>query len=69
MHWKLIWKTDLLKDMKSMLHSFIYRFALCPSTHLSMCQTCFQCIIFVQKIYELMNEQTSHNFPYEFVTC
>ncbi len=64
MHWKHIWHMDLSKDVKFMWHLFIHKFILHMSTHLSMCQICFQCMIFVCKMYELMNERTSHNFHY-----
>jgi hypothetical protein len=45
-------------------HLFIHRLVLHSSTHLSVCQTCFQRIIFVCKMYEPMNEQNLHNFHY-----
>jgi hypothetical protein len=41
-----------------------YFIKLVGSTHLSVCQTCFQCMIFVHKMYEPMNEQISHDFHY-----
>ncbi len=43
---------------------FIHRFIPHLSTHLSMCQMCFQHMIFVCKMYEPMHEQTSHDFHY-----
>jgi hypothetical protein len=56
-YWKQIWKIDLLEDAKFVWHSFIHKFILHSSTHLSMCQTCFQHIIFMHKMYKPMNEQ------------
>jgi hypothetical protein len=34
-----------------------------------MCQTYFQRMIFVHKMYKPMNEQTLHDFHYYFITC
>jgi len=49
--------TNLLQDVKFVWDSFIHKFVLYSSTHLFMCQTCFQCMIFVCKMYNLwMNE-------------
>jgi hypothetical protein len=56
MSWKHISHTNLLKDAKSIWHSSIHRFVFYPLTHLSVCQTCFQCMIIVCKTYEPMNE-------------
>jgi hypothetical protein len=47
-----------------MWHSFIQKFILDSLTQLSICQMYFQQIIFVCKMYEPMNEQTSHDFHY-----
>jgi hypothetical protein len=55
---------DLLQDVKFIWDSFIHKFILYPSTHLFMCQTCFQCMIFVCKMYKFMNERNSHDFHY-----
>jgi hypothetical protein len=55
--------------MQNLCVLFIYNFLLHLSTHLSMCQTCFQRIIFMCKMYKPINEQTSHYFYYLFVTC
>jgi len=43
-----------------MWHLFIHKFVFHLSTHLSMCQTCFQHMIFMCKIYEPMNQRNSH---------
>jgi hypothetical protein len=61
-YWKHIWNTDSLEDSKIMWHFFIHRFVLHLSTHLFMCQTCFQCMIFMCKMYESMNEWILHEF-------
>jgi hypothetical protein len=61
-YWKRIWDMDLLKDTKSVWHLFIHRFIFRPSTHLSVCQISFQYMVFVCKMYEPMNERTSHEF-------
>jgi hypothetical protein len=51
-HWKHIWDMSLLEDVKFMWHSFIHRFILHSSIHLSMCQTCFQHMTFACKMYK-----------------
>jgi len=56
--------TYLQEYAKFVQHLFIHRFIFHLSTHLSMCQTCFQRMIFVCKMYEPMNEQTLYNFHY-----
>ncbi len=58
-HYKHIWHTNLWEDVELMCHLFIHWFVFHLSTHLSMCQMCFQHIIFVCKMYELMNEWTN----------
>ncbi len=47
---------DLLKDVKSVWYSFIHRFVLHLLKDLSMCQMCFQCMIFVCQMYEPMDK-------------
>jgi hypothetical protein len=64
MHWKHIWNMDLLENVKFVWHLFIHRFVFHLLTHLSICQMCFQHMIFVQKMYKTMKEWTSHNFHY-----
>jgi hypothetical protein len=64
MHWKHIWHMNLLEDENFVWHLFTHRFIFHSSTHLSIYQTCFQCMIFVCKIYEPMKGWTSHNFHY-----
>jgi hypothetical protein len=63
-HWKHIWNTNLLEDVKFVWHLFVHRFVLHLLTHLFVCQMCFQRMIFVHKMYEPMNEWTSHDFHY-----
>jgi hypothetical protein len=62
--WKHIWNKSFFKDTKFVWHSFIHRFILHSSTHLFVCQMCFQLMVFVHKMYEFMNEQISHKFHY-----
>jgi hypothetical protein len=60
MHWYCALKTHLthgtIEDVKSVWYSFIHRFVLHMLIDLSMCQTCFQCMIFVCKMYEPMDK-------------
>lgn len=44
------------EDENFVWHSFIHMFVLHSLTHLSMCQMCFQCMIFKCKIYEPMTQ-------------
>jgi hypothetical protein len=41
------------------IYSFVNLYFI---THLFVCQTCFQCMIFMCETYEPMNEWTSHDF-------
>jgi hypothetical protein len=52
-HWKHIWNTELLEDVKSMWHLFIHRFVLHLLTRLSLCQACFQCMMLMCKSMNL----------------
>jgi hypothetical protein len=64
MHWyhalKNIWHSTFLKNTKIMWHSFIHRFVL----HSSTIYSCVKCVLNAWyscvKMYEPMNEQTSH---------
>ncbi len=55
-HWKHIWH-KFIGRCKIHVTLFVHRFVLHPLTHLSMCQMCFQHMIFMRKCMNLwMNE-------------
>jgi hypothetical protein len=64
LYWKRIWNIDWLEDVKFVWHLFIHKFLLHLTTHLFVYQWCSQHMISVHKMYEPMNEWTSHNFHY-----
>jgi len=59
-----IFETHIYWKMWNLWHLFIHRFVFHPSTHLFVCQSYVQRIIFMSKMYEPMNQRTLHNFNY-----
>ncbi len=62
MHWKHIW--HIFVGICEICATFIHSFIFYSLTHLYICQTCFEHMIFMCEMYTPMNEWTSHGFHY-----
>jgi hypothetical protein len=72
-HAQILWIENsfenLQEDEKFVWHSFIHTFVLHSLTHLSMCQMCFQCMIFKCKIYEPMTQRRNFAQCLSLICC